>query len=67
MIFSQRLKEQRKANKITQTQLAAKMKVTQVSVSNWEKGLREPGYATLIKIAKFFGKSTDYMLGVKEE
>lgn len=42
------------------------MNVSQVSVSNWERGLKEPDYQTLIDLAKLFNKSTDYMLGVTD-
>lgn len=29
----------------------------------WESGQREPDYETLIKIAAYFGVTTDYLLG----
>lgn len=65
--FANKLEEQRKKHNMTQVALAAKMKVSQVSISNWEKGKKEPNYDRLIELSRIFGKTTDYMLGIAEE
>ena len=62
--FSQNLKALRLEAHISQAELAEKMGVGQRTVSNWERGARQPDYDTLIKIAKYFEVSTDYLLGV---
>lgn len=64
--FAERLRQQRIVNGYNQTYIAKYMNVSQVSVSNWERGLKEPDYQTLIDLAKLFNKSTDYMLGLTE-
>lgn len=63
MKFAERLKEQRLQNGYNQTYIAKYMQVSQVSISNWERGVKEPSYQALIDLANLFGKSTDYMLG----
>ncbi|HIU62368.1 MAG TPA: helix-turn-helix transcriptional regulator [Candidatus Caccalectryoclostridium excrementigallinarum] len=66
MKFAERLRQERILNGYNQTYIAKYMNVSQVSVSNWERGLKEPDYQTLIDLAKLFNKSTDYMLGVTD-
>lgn len=62
--FSQKLKELRLEAHLSQAELAQKMGVGQNTVSTWELGARQPDYDTLIKLAKYFEVSTDYLLGV---
>ena len=66
MKFAERLRQERILNGYNQTYIAKYMNVSQVSVSNWERGLKEPDYQTLIDLEKLFNKSTDYMLGVTD-
>ncbi|MCY8321137.1 helix-turn-helix transcriptional regulator [Bacillus inaquosorum] len=73
-MLSDRLVELRKSKKLTQQGLAAKLKITRSSLSQYEIGNRQPDYETLKKIADFFEVTTDYLLGysntkpvVKEE
>ena len=61
--FADRLKELRSDKGITQTDLAKALTVDQRTISNWEKGIREPNFDTLLTVSKFFGESTDYLLG----
>lgn len=64
MKFAERLREQRILNGYNQSYIAKYMQVSQVSISNWERGVKEPGFQSLVDLASFFGKTTDYMLGV---
>ena len=64
--FSRRLKELRLENKLKQSELANVLSVDQRSISNWEKGVRQPDFETLEKIAKFFNVTTDYLLGLSD-
>lgn len=64
MTFSDRLADLRKEKGFNQTYLANYMGVTQVSVSNWERGFKEPNFKMLIELANFYGVTTDYLLGV---
>lgn len=59
-----RLKELRKARRITQLKLAMDLNLTQNTVSRYETGEREPGIAELVRIADYFHISVDYLLSL---
>ncbi len=63
MNFGQRLKELRKAKKITQQELGDIIHVSKVSISGYETGNRSPDSTTLNAIADYFGVSLDYLQG----
>ena len=67
MKFAEKLRQERILKGYNQLYIAKYMNVSQVSVSNWERGLKEPDYQTLIDLAKLFNRSTDYMLGVTDK
>lgn len=50
--------------KMTQKELASELKVSQSAISNWEKDQLGIDGRRLIDIAKFFGVSTDDLLGL---
>ncbi len=60
------IRDLRKDKGLTQTQLAQKISTTQDTISLWELGKSYPDIINLVKLANFFGVSTDYMLGLKE-
>ena len=62
----ERLKLLRKELKKTQTDIANVLGITVSAYGNYELGQREPDNANLIKLAKYFGVSTDYLLGSSE-
>lgn len=62
-IFAQRLKEARKASKITQKATADYLGIKETSYQHYEYGKREPNYETLVKLSNLFSVSTDYLLG----
>lgn len=64
--FYKKLKELREENSLLQKQLANELGVSQVTIARWETGNREPSFDMLIKIAKYFGVSTDYLLGLED-
>ena len=57
-----RLKELKKKKNITQIKLAMDLNLSQNSISRYELGEREAGYATLIAFADYFNVSIDYLL-----
>ena len=57
-----RLKLLRKQKHMSQLSLAMKLNTTQMSISRYETGKREPNLKTLILIADFFDVSIDYLL-----
>ena len=64
--FYEKLKELRLENNLLQKQLATDLGVTQACIGKWETGDREPSLDDLIKIAKYFSVSTDYLLGLED-
>lgn len=61
--FAERLRELRKKNNVTQSQLAEQLGVAPVTVSIWERGVRKPEFETLDNICDFFSVSLGYLLG----
>ena len=64
ILFKERLKELRVERKLSQTDLAKELNVSQRSISSWETGFRQPDFETLERIAKFFDVTADYLLGL---
>jgi transcriptional regulator with XRE-family HTH domain len=62
--FGERLQKLRTENKLTQKQLAVQLGLAVSAVSSYESGNRYPTYPTLIKLARLFHVSTDYLLGL---
>ena len=57
------LKTLRKQRKMTQSELAQKMNVSQGTIAYWENGDREPSYSDLKTLADIFNVSIDFLLG----
>lgn len=53
-------------NKVTAKQLATDTGLAQSSVTDWKKGRSKPSAEAIIKIAEYFGVTTDYILTGKE-
>ena len=67
MEFGERLKSLRLQAKLTQTEVADKVGVSQPQYARWEAGKRKPSTETLEKFANFFGVTMDYLAGNDEE
>lgn len=65
-IFSQRLRELRLDKTLSMKQLAKEINTTDAAISNWENGVNEPKISYVISIAKFFGVTSDYLLGLED-
>lgn len=61
-MFGNRIAELRLARNWTQVQLAQKLNVSKQTVSNWENNNILPSIDLLIKLARLFSVSTDYLL-----
>ena len=61
--FGRRLRELRASKGLSQNKLAEILNVSASTVALYENNFRMPSYDALIKIADFFGVSTDYLLG----
>jgi len=62
-MMKMRLKELREENKLTQKEVADAVGGTQSNLAKWEKGKNQPPADMVIKLADFFGVTTDYLLG----
>lgn len=63
MSFDENLKAIRTKKGITQKSLGTSLGVTPVTVGNWERGIRQPSFSLLLKIADILETSTDALLG----
>ena len=63
-MLGQRIKELRIAIGWNQVQLAQKLNISKQTVSNWENENIQPSIEMLMRIAKVFHTSTDYLLGL---
>jgi len=64
--FGERLKELRLERNLSQEKLGSNFSVDHRTISNWENSIREPDFSMLMDIAKFFGVSADYLLGLED-
>lgn len=65
--FGKRIKELRQKAGLTQQQLAERIWVSKAAISNYELYERNPSPEILIKLARVFHVSTDYLLGIEEK
>lgn len=61
--FNEMLIYLRKKVGLTQAELAKKIGVSRSTIGNYEKGIREPDFETLEKIADFFNVEFGYLMG----
>ena len=66
-ILSSRLKELRKEKGYTQRKTAILCQITDKAYQNYERQKREPQLAVLVRLAKLFDVSTDYLLGITDK
>ena len=59
-----RLKDLREDYDLTQKEIASILNVSQVAYSYYELGKREIDINSLIKLAKFYNTSVDYIVGL---
>ncbi len=57
-----KLKELRILKKLRQSDIAEMLNITTVAYNRYEKGIREPNIATLIKLADFYNVTLDYLV-----
>ena len=66
MNFSEKLLTLRKANELTQEQLAEKLDVSRQSISKWESGQATPELDKIVALSAIFNVTTDYLLKYSE-
>lgn len=62
-----RLRDLREDRDLSQQQIADFLGMKQPQYSRYERGLRDVPTDVLIRLAKFYGTSTDYILGLTND
>ena len=62
--MGEKLKSLRIEKNLTQKQVADRIGLGISAVSSYESGTRYPSYDVLVKLARIFHVSTDYLLGI---
>ena len=65
-MLGQRIEQLRSELGWSQVKLAKKLNIAKQTVSNWENDNIQPSVEMLMRIAKLFGVSTDYLLELEE-
>lgn len=63
--FGDILKSLRKRNNLTQSELGRHIGLSKAVISKYETGIGYPDFKTVIRLAKYFGVTTDYLLGAE--
>lgn len=64
MEFKYRLRDLRREKNITGEELGHILKLNKATISSWENGKSYPEVETLLKLAKYFEVSLDYLMGL---
>ncbi|MCM1289527.1 MAG: helix-turn-helix domain-containing protein [Corallococcus sp.] len=64
--FRERLKELRTEKGLSQMGLALEIGFGTTAICYWENGVRVPSAEAVIALAKYFGVSADYLLGLED-
>ena len=64
MSIAVKIREKRKAERMTTIQLGEILGVTASTITNWERGTRCPDLKTLVKLTEIFGCTADELLGI---
>ena len=65
ILFSKRLKELRKENNLTQSDLGRILNVTKSTICSYEKGTRMAPIETQVNLANYFKVDLDYLIGTE--
>lgn len=66
MIIGKRIQELRKQKGISLLSLAKAIGVDKHAIIFWEQEVNEPKASYIVRLAKFFGVSTDFLLGLED-
>ncbi len=66
-MYLPRLKDLREDCDMTQTQIADFLGIKQTVYSRYERGFQNLPLEFLVKLSKFYGVSTDYILGLNNK
>ena len=65
-MLSKRINELRTARGWSQVELAHRLQISKQTVSNWENDNIQPSVDMLLRLARVFCVSTDYLLGLED-
>ena len=65
-MYGQRLKELRLERKLSQKDLAIELNISQRAISHYENEEHDLSTDLIISICKYFGVSSDYLLGLED-
>ncbi len=63
----ERLKELRIEKGLSQRELAKVINISTSAIQQWESKSREPSARYVVLLSRFFGVTTDYLLGEKDQ
>ena len=63
-VFSERLTQLREDRGLKRQEVADALEISRASLEYYEKGQRKPDIEVAARIAKYYGVSTDYLVGV---
>ena len=66
MAYYQRLKDLREDKDLTQTQLVEILGMHKTTYTNYEQGKREIPFELVIRLAKFYNVTIDYIAGLTD-
>lgn len=67
ILLGDKLKMLRNSRSLTQGELAEMMGLATSAISSYESCSRRPSYEVLIKYARIFHVSTDFLLGIEKQ
>ena len=65
-VLNENIRQLRILNGFSQVELAKRLSVSKQCVSNWENDNIQPSVDMLVKIARYFNVSADYLLDLSE-
>ncbi|MDR0292708.1 MAG: helix-turn-helix domain-containing protein [Oscillospiraceae bacterium] len=63
--FGLRLRELRERKKLSQTQVAKRLNLSNTTICCYEANIRYPSFDMLTQLALFYNVSSDYLLGIE--
>lgn len=67
MTFGKIEKNLRLNNGLTMEEVAKSIGINRSDISRYERELTKPNSEVVVKLAKYYGVTTDYLLGVSDE
>ena len=67
VILTERLSYLMKIEKLSQSELARKIDISQSAVCNWLNGKKEPSIESLWRLADYFDVTVDYLIGREKD